>query len=1381
MGLNFLGLGFSLGAEDKGLASALKTTSSGLMDISKSVVGIGLASAKMIFKPPNLGPTKDLITTLAGDVKTTTTALEAYGVMASKSTSAGLAGLNMTEKEFKKAQGLISSVAFSMNTDVGAVTKSFTALKQAGVDVNSQGFKKMFGSFKDYQKFIEVSGTNTESFAASLGVMEKQMGMTADQIDESVKSTAAIGKKFNIGREAIAAMSDTVKTLNEQSNRLPANWGPDRMQKFLKGTAIVQGAFTSIGLTADEAIGATKGITQQLLKGETGMRDLYAGLSKNIENGTAVVQKHLGEFPDAFKMMQESPDQFILKMGDLVEAVKATGATEETLNLFRGEMEGAFGTDIMTAFNKGFKTLAPAIKGAQGPVEGQADAIKDLSKRYKSGRTHAEEFAIAQDRVQTSLKQIKEVMSDDEYLRQYNKQSQKFLGTMNKLAADKGPIGKATTLMIDFKNRGVGGALAAHSQWGFALSEGMKVMEPFLAYLPAIGAAFLALMSPIGLAAAAVGLLYFGFKDLAKGGNSVIRPMLDKLVTQIPEFLTKIQEFAGMVFHTVWKTLSEVNWAAVAATVTSALVKVFNAIFTVVESINWKKVGKVLGIVLQKAADVALMLLGAAFRIGEKILIWLGEIDWNAVGKKFGYYLMEVASIALDAIVKVLSNLPEITMKIWCSVADFITGALDGIWDKIRAIGSKIGGFFSEIGSSIKNLVTGGSEAHNKSLNETYEKSLKATADIMALARKRHDDLVKLEHASGRATTGYVKTVEGEIIKAVDSFTRYETDAMGVIRKVARATAQYTKVAVKGEAWEAMDEYSEKASAISAKYSKLYKDVGTASEKTFEETGKLMEEFTDKYGVSYVSMLDMQEKLQYAFSDQNEVMEDAKKQGIGYYTALNSLQASLTKNLAEVGLQMVQVKEKQGEQSDEYKKLQQQYEKLNASGNATVGQYSLLMSGHVSDFLKTSTFGIEASMKALELVGGKGTDAYIKLSDQLATTNKQNAELTAHVLSDAFKAQTGDMLKNIPRAAGEMADEIKKKYGDRVLEVMNQIGDMQKKEQQALIEEGKLDETELDKQLKAIRDIYQNKAEEIRKITVDNSKLISMGTADGANKALDKLTEGLDKMKKQVDAKTSEAAGEIQNLLGVSGSEAVQTVKDFYAIKPTEFKRNIGIVQKAFVDFLKEMDTKAKDLMNNTIKSFNALWESLDKGWKDSKKLLEEFGTSADKLMTTFWKMIVDKSTTAATQIVGISKSIETSMRTMARAINLMDLLTSPDQITAWAASVVSALATAFRGGSVADSLLSSSYTKALAMAGEIQRATPDSANMTNPAQTSGASSATATLLASINHPAWTDKKEYIPAKLEEINQNLLVALKAMGEVAQGKAVSKPRPPKIDR
>lgn len=1451
MGLNFLGLGFSLGAEDKGLASAIKTTSSGLADISKSVVGIGLASAKMVFKPPNLGPTKDLVTTLAGDVKTTTTALEAYGVMASKSTSAGLAGLNLTEKEFKKAQGLISNVAFSMNTDVGAVTKSFVALKQAGVDVNSQAFRKLFGSFEDYQKFIEVSGTNTEAFAASLGMMEKQMGMTGDQINDSVKSVAAIGKKFNIGREAIAAMSDTVKILNDNSNRLPQNWGPDRMQKFLKGTATVQGALTSIGLTADEAIGATKGLTQALLKGETGMADLYAGLSKDIEGGTEILTQHLGTIPDAFKLMQESPDQFILKMGKMIEAVKATGASEDVLNRFRGQMEGAFGKDIMSAYSKGFKTLAPALEKAGDPIADQDKAIKNLSKRYQDGRTHAERFALAQDRVQTQLKQIKGVMSDQQYLKEYNKQSKEFVSTMTELAGKGGILGKATTLMIDFKNRGVGGALAAHGKWGFALAEGMKVMQPFLAYLPAIGAAFVALSSPIGLVAAAVAGLYFVFKDLQKGTGSVLKPMIDKFVAQIPEFLDKVAEFASGIFHTVWKVLSQVDWAKVAKTVMNALEKVFEVIFKVIDSINWQKVGEVLGIILQKAADVALMLFKAAFRLGEKLLIWLDGIDWGGLGKKIGYYFAELASIAIGAIIKIISNIPEIMMKIWKHATEFIIGALDGIkewlmkkfpsaakpiefifdvikgivkvigtamqiawkvigtilgvvwdilkgifgvigwivgkvagalswafglikdvvlwiWDKLKAVGeaaawvggkikgalSAVGGFFSGIGSSIAGIFSSGEKGSNKWVQDMVNKQIELTKKIKEEAKKRHEEWVKTEHAAGRATEGYVKTVEGQIIKSTSALVQYVRGAAGEVKQIYVEAGKYSKALLQGEAWEEFEKMQEgirkEADSLRGVYTKWdsperekwSQDMDAMLER-FDKTHK---EYMQKYGARWDIVFKINEDIKGAYAVHGDLLDKARAKGEGYATTIIDLQKSLTAESAQLGLEVAKMMTAGDTASQKFIDLQKKYQESMADGKAKLDQYTTILAGNMSDSL----------------------DKFAKTSNEYA----QKAQVAAHVIAQGYKNSVSSMLAGLP--------EQSKATKDLVTNMMTELGDAQEKAVAEFLKTTKLTGPALDEAVGKITAKYKEQQDQITGILKTNHEALMVGAQNDALAALGKVKDGYSGMVKEVNVKTAEAAGEIQKQFGVSGDAALQSVNQIAAIDPKIFRKNMAVVKDVFMGFLKEMDSQGKKLMDNTTKSFNSMWQTMDKGWKDNKKLLEDFTAGADKAITAFWKMIVDKSSNAATQIIGVAKSIETSMKTMARTINLMDLLASPDQITAWAASVVSALATAFRGGAVADSLLSSSYTKALAMAGEIQKATPEGA--TNPAQTSGASNATTTLLASINHPAWTDKKEYIPAKLEEINQNLLAALKAMGEVAAGKAVSKPKTaPKIDR
>jgi len=1445
MGLNFLGLGFSLGAEDKGLASAIKTTSSGLMDISKSVVGIGLASAKMVFKAPDFGPAKDLVKTLAGDVKTTTTALEAYGVAASKTTSAGLAGLNLTEKQFRKAQGLVSSVAFSMNTDVGGVTKSFVALQQAGVDVNSKGFKKMFGSFEDYQKFIEVSGTNTEAFAASLGVMEKQMGMSGDQINDSVKAVAAIGKKFNIGRESIAAMSDTVKILNENANKLPQNWGPDRMQKFLKGTAIVQGALTSVGLTADEAIAASKGLTSALLKGEEGMAGLYSGIAKDIPKGMDILTQNLGSLPDAFKMMQESPDQFMLKMGGMIDQVNSMNLKPEALDRFRLQMDQTFGPDIMAAFNKkGFGTIGPALKKAQDPIADQDKALQNLSKRYQDGRTHAERFALAQDRVQTELKKVHGVMSDTKYLAEYNRQSKNFIGDMKQLADKGGIVGKATSMLIDFKMRGVGGAIAAHGKWGFALSEGMKVMQPFMAYLPALKVAFMALMSPIGMVAAAVAGLFFVFRDLGKGENSVIRPMLDKLMAEAPVFLAKIWATMQEVFQTVWKVLSSVDWGKVMKTVGDALTKVFNVIFQVIDMIDWNKVGQVLGAILSKAAEVALIILRGAIKLGEKLLMWLDGIDWGAIGKKIGYFFAELGAIAIGAIIKVVQNLPEIMVKIFQHAVSLIVGVLDGIrdylvkkfpeaakpitfifemikaavkivggafqlawkiiggilsgiwsilkgvfsvigtivsvvagglkaafglikdavmfvWDKIKAVGSAIGsvvsgiggaigkvtGLFSGIGGGISDFFSSTKKQAGQSTADMIAKQVEMNKKITEEAKKRNIELAKQGNERAMAEEGYVRTTEGQIMKSADTIYKYVQTVSGGIQKVFMDTAKMSKAIVGGEAFDYMNKMQDEIRAtneIAQHSAKSGSDEWNANmDAAIESASQAHQEYFKKFGVRWGIMYDRNEQLAAQYSVENSIMEKAKSVGVGYYAAM---QANQTK-LAEVaGADILRL-----EQLMQAGKItQDQFNKQNDEINARMAK----------DMVKLG--------ETTEILAGNFTKVFEKYSGN-AEQMAMFAERASYQMAAAFKANGDEILTHLPKAAEKSRDAMKSAF--------DELGDLQEREIRALIAGGQYTGKALEEQVRATQKKYSDFQKEYTDAQLKYNDNLIAGSETGFLEATKKIKAGQDSLLNAVKAKTAEAAGEIQKTFGVTGDAALESVNQIAAVDPKIFRKNMAVVKESFMGFLKEMDARGRALLDNTTKSFNTLWSTMDEGWKKNRKLMEDFGSGADKFMSAFWKMVVDKAAIATTQLVAMSKGIETSMKAMARSINLLDLLTSPDQITAWAASVVSALATAMRGGAVADSLLSSSYTKALAMAGEIQKATPDGASMTNPAQTSGASSAATTLLASINHPAWTDKKEYIPAKLEEININLLNALKAMGEVARGKAVTAPKAP----
>lgn len=1419
MALNFLGLGFSLGAQDKGLAGAIKETSSGLADISKSVVGIGLASAKMIFKPPDLGPTVGVAKTLLGDVKTTTTALEAYGVTASKATSAGLAGLNLTDKEFRQAKSTIADAAFSMNTDVGSVTKSFSALAQAGVKVTDIGFS----SFEEYQQFLEVTGTDAQAFAGAIGTMNKQMGMSNKQITASIKSVASIGKKFNIGREAIAGMADTVKVLNENSNLLPQNWSPAKMDKFLKGTTVVAGAFTSVGLTADEAMAASRHLTQKLLEGSKGLAGMYSGLKNQLPDVYDVVTQNLGDVDSAFKMLSESPDQFMLKMGNLVDQVNKMNLDPQAMDRFRLQMEQTFGPEVMTAFTKkGFGKIGPAIQEASKPMAGQEKVLSNLASRYEDGRTHADRFAIVQDRVQTKLKQLNGVMSDTKYLHEYTRQTNDFIKSMSKLASQKGPVGKATALLIDFKNRGVGGALAAHFKWGFALSEGMKVMQPFLAYLPALKVAFMALMNPIGMVAAAIAGLFFVFRDLKKGKDSIIRPLFDKVVNEAPKLINKVIEIATNVFEAVWGVLRTVDWNKVVKTVLDAFTKVFNVIFKVVEMIDWNKVGQVLGQVLIRAADVAIMLFEKALNLLVRIVRWIGDLDWGAIGKVLGGILAKAGDVAITFVLKVFGQLPEIMTKIIEKAVSAVTGVLDGIrdylvkkfpdaakpivfivemlkvavkivgsafklsWDAIvfvvkklwaivkgvgEAIGfvvgklidageyvghiaSKVGGFFSSVGSGIKSLFSSSdnSAINTSKLVQTQLSAIKKQQDMIASEQKRrHDEWVQSEHKAGRATEGYVKTVEGEIIKSTDALVRYERDATGTIQKVAHAAANYTKAIVGGEAYEQMEKMQADIRAMSAKAQKSAKagsdEWHAAMDDAINTATSMHEEYMKKWGVRWDVMYRANEEIQKQFAIENSVVAAAKNQGMGYYTALTSLQTKLAEQTGVVRLKMEQLRQQGKEGTEEFKKLEADYIKMSADGISKLQDYKDILAG---DLAKTM-------------------DMYVKDSKDKILA----AERGAYVLAEAFKAEANSMLAKLPEGA-QRTKEV-------VLQMTNDLAEAQKKELNNFLAHTELKGKELNAAVSKITQHYKDEQDKITQILKDNNRNLVIGAEDQTLKALGEVQKGYSKMVKEVNVKTSEAAGEIQKQFGVSADAALDSVNQIAAIDPNIFRKNMAVVKSTFMGFLRDMDTQGKKLLDNTTKSFNTLWQTMNDGWKKHTDLLDTFTKKADETITKFWQMIVDKAAVAASQLIQITDSITVALKAMFNNINLMDLLASPDQVAQWAASVVSALAYAFRSGGAADAMIGASYQKALAMAGEIQRsagpATPDtSKNATSPA----ASSVTAAseLLRTMNHPAWaTDKKELIPSQLEEMNQNLQATLEALRKLAEGRAAAPPRTP----
>lgn len=679
MALNMLGLGFVLGAQDKGLGKQIKSVTSGLTGISAAVLGIGAASAKMGLGTAINGARglASALGNLASDTKLNTTFMEAYGVQANKVTSAGLAGLNLTTKEFRRAKKQLASIAFGMNADVGAVTASYVAMEQAGIRATDLGFK----SFKQFSKFIQVTGADAGRLASAFGVMNKQMGLNEKQMSDVMKSTVAIGKRFGIGREAVDSMSAQTLAFNKNLGLLEKGFrdNKDAQIKFIKGTTVVAGAMTELGFAPDAAIAASQKLSDTLLKGRQNFKDIYAGLAEDFGPASKVLTENFGGVDKAFTMLQDSPEEFTATLGKAWSDV-AKLKDPAALNRFEQQIGKTFGPEMLRTVQN-YDQIADSLKAGEKPIKGQDQVLDDLAKKYSDGRTMAERFALAEDQLATSLKRVKGVMSDSEYLDNYRRQTKLAADEVAKLAEKGGPVGTLTTTLIELRERGFGGVIGGLHPLGHAFFSLTKYIQPVIGALPGLAAGFSILMSPVTLLAAAVGGLVFAFRDLGKT-DSIIRPMVDRVKQQMPELMENV---TGMV--------------------KGAFQALGDGLMWMVDNIPWAKIGETLGHMAAQAFDAMLRIALKLTDLGLRLADWFVSIDWAKVGKTLGDLLAKALFVAVEIAVKVLVRLPVLLYKAFVGAFDLINGLIDGFFDNMKERFPKIAILLEGVRMALKGIV----------------------------------------------------------------------------------------------------------------------------------------------------------------------------------------------------------------------------------------------------------------------------------------------------------------------------------------------------------------------------------------------------------------------------------------------------------------------------------------------------------------------------------------------------------------------------------------------------------------------------------------------------------------------------------------------------
>jgi hypothetical protein len=691
MSLNSNGFSYKFGGEDAGLEKASKNAVQGFDAVTSGVEKLVAVSAGFILSKtlqmPQIGQFANTVIGLASDIHVTSTAIEANYVAASKVTSKALAGMGLTNKELAAAKSEVAGIALEMNVSADGLAKNMAILKKAGVDVKQLGFK----SFSEYSKFAEVADVDTARLASSTVFLGKTFKMTQAEVGDLINRGYSIGKAFGLGKESINTMSSAVEILSTEASSLLSTMSPNDAKKFILGVEGVSAAYLKMGASAADANALSIELGKGLTKEKVGFNKMITGIQQDLPEMTDVLAQGFGNVETAFDLIKNDPLKFTSLMSKSYAAASKKGG--DALMRFNLQASEAFGPKFLTLIQNGADSLEKVKTVSDDLASGKTKVsmASEIAKGFEDGRTMAERFALEKEKLYQKLKDINTngIVSDADFVKSYSKSTNIMVKKITQLAGDKGIVGKATSVMMNFANHGIGGVLASLTPMGPALATIIEKFGPILMAMPAIAKSVGLLFSPITLVVGAIAGLYFYMKEAAAGGG--------KFKSMVDGAWASIKGFASDAYVAIKDFIHSIPWDKVGETIKTGLVMAFdglvsiavplaNAIKNWFVSVDWGSVATTLVDYLGKAivaiAWVTTMLIDA-----------ISKINWGAVGAK-------AVDLGLTLVKWILMGAAVLALKIPTIIImalKVMGGVFTGLWDAmvgspwLAAIGVTLG------------------------------------------------------------------------------------------------------------------------------------------------------------------------------------------------------------------------------------------------------------------------------------------------------------------------------------------------------------------------------------------------------------------------------------------------------------------------------------------------------------------------------------------------------------------------------------------------------------------------------------------------------------------------------------------------------------------
>ena len=353
MALNFMGLGFSFGAEDKGLSKTIEDVTDGFDDLADSTDNVGKATSTFVDKfnafanmasSVQLGQLSDTVDSIANkmaggesEIQDVSAAVETFRTQLTRDYP------NVSQEELDKI--ILSQAQYGVG--VSDTLKRLKSLQDAGTP-----FSERSGQMQIAGKASQAFGDEVDDLIGTFGALKSGFSFTTADAEDMLNAQVSIGQQFGMSGESVGLFTGSIEKMNSMLSLTEGLQTPEYMKQLgIQSSAMAGIIHKQLGTSSVKSAEQANEAMMKLLEITTQVNKI--DVQKIAGEEYSELHKQLASFGGDFerigKVAEEGPIAFMRYMNEMGESLPA-----DRFAKFQTLIKDQFGDDFVYLMQTGF-------------------------------------------------------------------------------------------------------------------------------------------------------------------------------------------------------------------------------------------------------------------------------------------------------------------------------------------------------------------------------------------------------------------------------------------------------------------------------------------------------------------------------------------------------------------------------------------------------------------------------------------------------------------------------------------------------------------------------------------------------------------------------------------------------------------------------------------------------------------------------------------------------------------------------------------------------------------------------------------------------------------------------------------------------------------